>query len=145
MRSIVGIVAAALLGCGGEAVGPLQRSLDERAQIRSAERRGGVGVESVNTRFPPPTDAEIDAAKAENDGCTRANFWKNFLTGVGGVLTASGGGVTIGAAYATANNDSRTKLGLGVTAGALTATGGILVLAGAIIQQHFADTSCTPR
>jgi hypothetical protein len=134
-----------MAGCGGEAIGPLQRRIDAREEMRSSLAMEGLSAQQLAEKAPAASPEELAAAKQQNDGCTSANRWKNVLTGVGGILTAAGGGVTIGAAYATAAGDSNTKLDLGVTGGALTGLGGTLVVVGALVQQHYADTSCTPK
>lgn len=72
-------------------------------------------------------------------------MWKNGLTWTGSALVGIAAGVTIGAAYATSNNDTNGKLVFGVSAGTMAALGGVFVAVGGIMQQRFTDRGCTSK
>ena len=61
----------------------------------------------------------------------------------GSALVGVAAGVTIGAAYATSNNDTNGKVLFGVGAGTMAALGSVFVAVGGIMQQCFTDRGCT--
>jgi len=119
------LAALLLTGCG-PAIGINQQRLN------AAYERERVGAPPVN----------ILEALAQNERCTSLYTWKNVLTGLGGALTVSGGGVTAGTVVATSNSNATAKEALGVTAGSLSGLGGVLVIGGAILQQQFTENHC---
>lgn len=69
-------------------------------------------------------------------------YAKSWLTGLGGSITAVGGGMTIGGAFATYNSDNSDKLIFGALGGGLTAVGGILTIIGVVEQINFDKAGC---
>jgi hypothetical protein len=140
------LLVAAASGCvPSSVIGPLQHERDEREKLLARSRKSGVSEDVLNTVVPPLTPEELQSAQAESDSCRASYLWKNGLTWTGTVFVAAAAGITIGAAYATGNNDTTPKLVYGVSAGSLAALGSILVAVGGIIQQGFTDRGCWVR
>jgi hypothetical protein len=123
-------------------MGPLQREQDDRDRLIVRASRAGISDDIVGTLAPPLTPDEERATKAQNGSCRSYYLWKNGLTWTGSTLVAVAAGFTIGAAYATHNNDSNATVAYGVSAGSLAALGSLLVAVGGVVQQGFTDRGC---
>jgi hypothetical protein len=140
------LVLAAATGCVPSSVmGPLQREQDDRDKLIARSRRADVSVDVVDKIMPPLTREEEQATQVQNSSCRTHYLWKNGLTWAGGILVGVAAGFTIGAAFATHNNDSNATIVYGVSAGSLAALGSIFVAAGGIVQQGFTDRGCWMR
>jgi hypothetical protein len=140
------LALAAAPGCVPSSVmGPLQREQDDRDKLIVRSRRAELSDDVVNKIMPPLTPAEEQAAQVQNSSCRAHYLWKNGLTWTGGILVGAAAGFTIGAAYATHNNDSNATIAYGVSAGSLAALGSIFVAVGGIVQQGFTDRGCWMR
>ncbi len=126
-------------------IGPLQHEQDERDTLLSRSRKAGVSEDVINAIVPPLTPEELQTMKKQGDSCRASYLWKNGLTWTGGAMVAVASGFTIGAAYATGNDDTNGKIAFGVSAGSLAALGSVLVVVGAIVQQGFTDRGCWVR
>jgi hypothetical protein len=140
------LVLATASGCvPSSVIGPLQHEGEERNRLLARARKAGLSEEVLNAVVPPLTQDESQTVEAENSSCRSSYMWKNGLTWTGSLFVATAGGLTIGAAYATGNNDTTPKLVYGVSAGSLAALGSMLVAIGGIIQQGFTDRGCWVR
>jgi hypothetical protein len=139
-------VLAAAPGCVPSSVmGPLQRERDDRDKLIVRSRRAELPGDVVDKIMPPLTPEEEQATLLQNGSCRSYYLWKNGLTWTGSILVGAAAGFTIGAAYATNQNDPSATIGYGVSAGSLAALGSILVAVGGIVQQGFTDRGCWVR
>jgi len=143
-RLAVLLVLASTPGCvASNIVGPLSHQREERTQLRDRASAAGTSVEVLDTVFLPLTPEEEQRAHAEDASCRSSYMWKNGFTWSGSALVGVAAGITIGAAYATSNNDTSGKVIFGVSAGTMAALGSVFVAIGGIVQQRFTDRGCT--
>ena len=137
------LATATAPGCfSSNIVGALSHQRQERDQLHKRAAAAGTPADTLDKVFLPLTPEEERRARDEDDSCRSSYKWKNGLTWTGSALVAIAAGVTIGAAYATSNNDTSGKLIFGVSAGTMAALGGVFVAIGGIMQQRFTDRGC---
>ena len=143
-----GIVAVLVLTCAcvpSSIIGPLSYQREQRDQLRKRAMAAGTTPDVLDKVFLPLTPEEEQLARDEDASCRSSYMWKSGLTWGGSVLIGAAAGITIGAAYATSNNDTSGKLIFGVSAGTMAALGSVLVAIGGITQQRFTDRGCTSK
>jgi len=126
-------------------VGPLSHQQEERDYLLNRAKQAGMSTDLLERVLPPMTPDENRLAGEQNHSCRSSYVQKNGFIWTGSGLVAVAAGLTIGAAYATSNNDMTGKLIFGVSAGTMAALGSGLVAIGGIIQQRFTDRGCVSK
>jgi hypothetical protein len=140
------LVVLAAPGCmPSHVIGPLEHEREEREKLLDRARNVGESEQTIERVFPPLTPDEVEQSKKQIYSCRSSYLWKNGLTWTGSIMVAIAGGVTVGGAYATGNNDTDGKIAFGVSAGSLAALGSALVAIGGIVQTGFTDRGCWVR